>query len=70
MGWTFWMRRFALALLVAGVVLFVAQLAKGHAAMDAATHALLWVVLSATVFVAVGYFRYRRNPACMTPRSR
>lgn len=70
MGWGFWTRRFLLALVVAGVVLFAVQLAKGHAAIEAAMFAALWAPLTATVFVTAGYIRYRRNPACMLPRSR
>lgn len=66
----FWLRRFALALIVAGAALFAVQLLKGHAASDAATFAGVWGMISATIFTLVGYIRYRRNPACMLPRSR
>lgn len=70
MGWTFWTKRFALALMVAGVLLFAVQLAKGHEPIDAAEFAAFWGVLTAAVFTLTGYIRYRRNPACMIPPSR
>lgn len=70
MGWKFWMKRFALALVVAGVVLLLAELVKGHEPLDAAKFAAFWGMLTAAVFTLAGYVRYRRNPACMLPRSR
>jgi len=70
MGWKFWMKRFALAFVVAGVVLLVVELVKGHETIDAAKFAASWGVLTATVFTLAGYVRYRRNPACMSPPSR
>jgi len=66
----FWLRRFALALIVADAVLFAMQLLKGHAVSDAATFAGLWGAISAAIFTLVGYVRYKRTPACMLPRSR
>lgn len=68
MGWKFWARRFALALLVAGVLLFVVELVKGHEPIDAVKFAAFWGVLAAAVFTLTGYIKYRRNPACMIPR--
>ena len=69
MGARFWVRRFLIALLVASALLFVVELAKGHAAMETARFVMLWGVLSAAIFTLIGYIRYRRNPACMLPRS-
>ena len=66
----FWLRRFALALIIAGAALFAVQLLKGHAVSDAATFAGLWGAISATIFTVIGHVRYKRNPACMVPRSR
>lgn len=70
MGAKFWVKRFALALVVAGVLLLVVELVKGHEPVDAAKFAAFWGVLTAAVFTLTGYLRYRRNPACMLPRSR
>lgn len=70
MIWRHWLKRFLLALIVAGTVLFAAQCLKGHTAADAAWFAALWGVVSAASFTLVGYVRYRRSPACMLPRSR
>lgn len=69
MGPAFWLQRFVLALLVAGGVIFVAQLAKGHSVAASAWFAALWGTVSAGLFTLVGYVRYKRNPACMRPRS-
>ena len=65
-----WLKRFVLALIVAGATLFAAQCLKGHTAAGAASFATLWGVVSAAIFTLVGYVRYRRSPACMLPRSR
>lgn len=70
MTWRHWSKRFVLALIAAGTVLFAVQCVKGHAIADAAWFAVLWGVLSAAIFTLAGYVRYRRSPACMLPRSR
>lgn len=70
MTWRHWLKRFVLALIVAGTVLFAVQCLKGHVIAGAARFAALWGVVSAAVFTLVGYVRYRRSPACMLPRSR
>ena len=69
MGALFWTKRFLIALLFAGVLLFVVELAKGHAVVEAARFAAFWGVVSAALFTLIGYDRYRRNPTCMLPRS-
>lgn len=70
MSAAFWLRRFLVALLVATVLLFGVQLLKAHPVAAAAAFALLWGVASAALFTLTGYVRYKRNPACMLPRSR
>lgn len=70
MGAGFWLKRFSLAFLIAGTLLFAVQLGKGHAPTDAAQFAALWGALSAAIFALTGYIRYRRNPACMLPPPR
>lgn len=69
MGTRFWLKRFFLALLIAIALLFAVELAKGHELADAVRFAALWGFLSAALFTLVGYVRYKRNPACMLPRS-
>lgn len=69
MGTSFWIKRFLTAFAIASVLLFVVQLVKGYETIEAARFALLWSAISASLFTLVGYIRYRRNPACMLPRS-
>lgn len=68
--WRYWLKRFLLALVIAGALLFVVQRLKSHAASDAAGFATLWSAVFAGIFTGIGYVRYRRSPACMLPRSR
>ncbi len=70
MGTVFWIKRFVVALLIAGAALFAVQLAKGHDVRDAALFAAVWGIASSGLFTLIGFLRYRRNPACMLPRSR
>lgn len=68
MGKAFWIRRFVLALLVAVPLLFAVQWLKGQPADAAAWFAAAWGLLSAALFSGIGYWRWRRNPACMLPQ--
>lgn len=70
MGKGFWIRRFVIALVIAWAVLFAAHLLRGHALADSAWFAALWGAAAAVIFTVIGYVKYRRNPACMLPRSR
>jgi len=70
MTWFHWSKRFVFALVIAGTLLFAVQRLKGHAAINAVVFAALWSTVSAGIFTGVGYARYRRDPACMLPRSR
>lgn len=67
MGWMFWSKRFLLAFVAAGLVLFAVELLKGHELPQAVRFAVLWGVVFAALFTLIGYVRYRRNPACMLP---
>lgn len=67
MGAAFWVKRFLLALAVAFVVLFGAELAKGHSQAAALQFAALWGLATGAVFTLAGYVRYRRNPTCWRP---
>jgi hypothetical protein len=66
----FWIGRFIRALLVAGALLLLVEIAKGHGITDALRFAALWGLISAALFTLAGYIRYRRNPACMLPRDK
>ncbi len=68
MGTLIWTKRFLLAFAVAGLLLFGVGLIKGHGQARAIEFALLWGALTGAVYAIAGYIRYRRNPACMTPR--
>ena len=68
MGNGFWIRRFFLALAIAGISLALAQWLKGHAPAAAVQYGALWGVISAALFTGIGYARYRKDPACMLPR--
>lgn len=65
-----WIKRFVLAFVFAGTVLFAVHLVKGYPAIDAAWFAALWGAIAAAIFTLVGYVKYRRNPACMLPRAK
>lgn len=66
----FWIRRLLVVFLVVSVILFVVELVKGHESGAALRFALFWGAMTAGVFTLVGYIRFRRNPACMLPKSR
>ncbi|MFN3860773.1 MAG: hypothetical protein ACK4R2_04825 [Roseateles sp.] len=66
----FWIKRFLISLLGAGVLLFGVELAKGHAQAAAAKFAIIWGLVFAVLFTGIGYIRFKRNPACMRPASR
>jgi hypothetical protein len=68
MTWRYWLKRFVRTLVPAGAALFIVQWLKGRAASDAAGFAVFAVF--AGIFTGIGRVRYRRNPACMSPRSR
>ncbi len=70
MGAAFWTKRFLLAFAVASVVLFGAELAKGHAQVAALRFAGFWGVITGMAFTLASYVRYRRNPACWLPDNR
>jgi phosphatidylglycerophosphate synthase len=67
MNSSFWLKRLVFAFLVAGVMLFLVQMAKGYQPLPAVQFALIWGGVTAAVFTLVGYIRYKRNPACMLP---
>ena len=68
MGTGFWLRRFVVALMISSALLFVVELVKGQAWAEATQSAALWGMISAALFTLIGYYRYKRNPACWLPR--
>jgi O-antigen/teichoic acid export membrane protein len=68
MGPAFWCKRFALAFIVAFVILAITRVAKGDALDPAIMFASAWGAVSAAIFTLAGYMRFRRNPSCMLPR--
>lgn len=70
MGTGFWIKRFLIALLIAGAALVAVQLAKGHDVREAAQFGVVWGIVSSALFTLIGFLRYKRNPSCMLPRSR
>jgi hypothetical protein len=67
MGPKFWLKRFLLAFATATVLLAVIEVIKGRGTDDAAEFALQWGAISAALFTAIGYIRFKRNPTCWRP---
>ena len=68
MGAAFWVRRFLLSFVIAGVVLGALQYVRGATQSEAIAFGFVWGVISSGLFTLIGYVRFRRNPACMLPR--
>lgn len=64
MGTRFWIGRFFTVLVMAGVVIALAQWAKGHTLQYAITQGALWGSLSAAVFTVARIFQSRRKQHC------
>ena len=69
MGSRFWIKRFILSLLGSGAILFCVELAKGHERTAAVQFAIVWGLAFAVLFTGIGYFKFKRNPACMLPQA-
>ena len=69
-GTVFWLKRFAIAFVAFGLLLFTIELVKGHQASQAIRFAALWGAVFAMLFTVIGYVRFKRNPACMLPGDR
>lgn len=59
----FWVRRFALAYLAALVLIAGGQLLRGRPPEQAFTHALLWALITAAVYLVALRYRARRGCA-------
>ena len=64
MGTAFWIRRFAVAFVIAFVVLAGAQLVRGRAIDASLQHGLLWGLVSAGVFVGARLYQSSRGRHC------
>jgi hypothetical protein len=62
----FWIKRLIVSFIVAFAALALVQKAKGVETADAAVFGLVWGAITAAIFTGIGYYRFRRNPACMT----
>ena len=60
----FWIRRFAVVLAGAFVIIAGAQLLRGHTLEDSVQHGLLWSVITAAVFTGVRIYKSRRGQYC------
>ncbi|WP_193163521.1 hypothetical protein [Microbulbifer hainanensis] len=60
----FWIRRFALVYLAAAALIAGGQMARGRSAEEALTHASLWALISAAIYIAA--FAYRARRGCAT----
>ena len=41
-------------------------MAKGTESQPAMIFGLIWGAIAAVIFTGIGYYRFRKNPACMT----
>lgn len=64
MGAAFWIRRFFMVLVLAGLIVALAQWAKGHSLQYAITQGAIWGSVSAAVFVAARIYQSRRKQHC------
>jgi hypothetical protein len=64
MGTAFWIRRFITVLVLAGVLIALAQWARGHTFQYAITQGAIWGFISAAVFTVARIIQSRRNQHC------
>lgn len=64
MGMVFWIKRFLVVLVGAFIIIGAAQLLKGHTPDYALREAVIWGVITASVFIAALYYRLRRGQYC------
>jgi hypothetical protein len=64
-GTAFWIRRFFTVLALVGVIVALAQWAKGHTFQYAVTHAAIWGGISAAVFTVARIYQSRRKQHCV-----
>ena len=62
----FWIKRLIISFVVAFAALTIVQMAKGTESQPATIFGLIWGAIAAVIFTGIGYYRFRKNPACMT----
>jgi hypothetical protein len=63
-GTAFWIRRFFTVLVLAGVLIGLAQWARDHTIRYAIAQGVIWGFISATVFTIARIIQSRRNQHC------
>jgi len=63
-GAAFWIRRFFTVLALVGVIVALAQWAKGHTPQYAITQGAIWGCISAAVFTVARIYQSRRKQHC------
>ncbi|MEG3193050.1 hypothetical protein [Lysobacter sp. D1-1-M9] len=64
MGTSFWVRRFLLVFGIAFTIIAAAQLVQGESLDYAATQALLWAAISASIFTGSRIYQSRKGKHC------
>lgn len=64
MGTVFWIRRFLAVLLLAGVIIAIAQWVKGHTIQYAIAQGAIWGCTSAVIFTVARIYQSRRKQHC------
>lgn len=64
MGTAFWIRRFLTVLALVGIIVALAQWAKGHTLQYAITQGAIWGCISAAVFTVARIYQSRRKQHC------
>ena len=64
MGTTFWIRRFFTVLVLAGVIIALAQWMKGHTLQYASAQGAIWGFIAAVVFTGARIYQSRRKQHC------
>ncbi len=68
MGTAFWIRRFLLVFILAGIVITGAQLLRGHTLAYSSAEGLIWAVITSAVFTVARIFQSRRGQHCVICR--
>jgi uncharacterized membrane protein len=63
-GTAFWIRRFFTVLVLAVVLIALAQWARGHTLQHAVTQGAIWGCISAAVFTVARIYQSRRKQHC------
>lgn len=64
MGFTFWLIRSIKVYVMVTVILFVVELLKGHAFLDAISFALLWSLITTVIFISTRLYHLSKGREC------